>query len=308
MIEEKRKLNKKIRAALLLLIIVLALSSCGKVNIEKDLDKEATSTAKYLLEETPEPTISSIGGEWAIKGLVESGVEIEKSYIDSYYDNVRAATKSEKGILADTNYTEYARITIALCAIGKDPKNVEGYNLVKPLDNYEKVLSQGENAVAFALIASNTAEVKLNNEEKYIDILVTNLNSRKDNLTAKGMDYTAMSLQGLSFYIDRNEIKDLVTETADALSKLQQDDGSYKNCETTAECILALTSIGIDPFTDEKFIKGDNSLADGLMQFKSGKGFKHDVDEGKDNKLSTEKGLMALDALKLYKEKNIGIY
>ncbi len=50
-------------------------------------------------------------------------------------------------------YTEYSRVIIALTSIGKDPKNVGGYNLLLPLGDFEKTTWQGINGAIWALIA-----------------------------------------------------------------------------------------------------------------------------------------------------------
>ena len=42
-------------------------------------------------------------------------------------------------MLDERRYTEYARVAIALNAIGKDPTAVEGYNLLKNLDNTKEM-------------------------------------------------------------------------------------------------------------------------------------------------------------------------
>ena len=49
------------------------------------------------------------------------------------------------------------------------------------------------------------------------------------------------------------------------LSSQQLEDGNYSsygvpNTESTAQVILALSSLGIDGFTDERFIKNENTL------------------------------------------------
>ena len=42
---------------------------------------------------------------------------------------------------------------LALTAIGKDPASVAGFNLLKPLADFEQVTKQGINGTIFALLA-----------------------------------------------------------------------------------------------------------------------------------------------------------
>ena len=120
------------------------------VKDDSSISAKAEETAAYLEKTVTDPQVASIGGEWTIKGIAESGYEPEDGYYDLYYDNVRARIKSSDGILHDRYYTEYARVTIGLNAIGKDPENVEGYNLISYLDDEEKILTQGTNAASYS--------------------------------------------------------------------------------------------------------------------------------------------------------------
>ena len=61
--------------------------------------------------------------------------------------------KEHEGNLHDKKYTEYSRVIVALTAIGKNPADVAGYNLLTPLGDYEKTIWQGMNGPIWALIA-----------------------------------------------------------------------------------------------------------------------------------------------------------
>lgn len=264
-----------------------------------DPEKALEKTAAHVLETTPSPGISSIGGEWAVIGLAASGIQTEDYYYESYYDSVRAAVKSRQGILSEDTYTEYARVTLALCALGKDPKNVEGFDLTEPLDDFAVVTDQGVNAAAFALIVANVAGVRLENEENYIAYILEDL--ELENMYADdGLeDYLIIALEGLSFYRGRSDVEEAVNRGLEILSSKQNEDGSMGNCETTAEMILTLTQLGIDPAGDERFIKEGNSLQDGLMKYYLRDGsFCHTLD-GESNAMATEKALLAQDALQI---------
>lgn len=65
------------------------------------------------------------------------------------------------------------------------------------------------------------------------------------------------------------------------LSRVQQDNGGFMswgtvNSESCAQVIVALTSLGIDPAADSRFIKNGASPLDGLCAFAcAGGGFRH---------------------------------
>lgn len=299
-----REIRRSNKIILTFVIAAMMWVSCGCAGSEIDIDSEIDQVAEYLVEQYPNLTVGSVGGEWVVKGLVSSSYDVEDDYIDRYYDSVRAQVKSKKGVISEDKYTEYERVTIALAAIGKDPSDVEGYDLVMPLDDYDKVTSQGNNAVYFALIASNSAGVKLKNEERYLDFILEDFEENQMYKDAKYMDYIAMCAQSLSFYSDREDVNYVVDKCINAMSEFQQKEGDYGNCETTSECIIAVTSLGIDPTSDERFIKDGANMVDGLIKFKSGEGFRHIIGDGVslDNRMPSEKALLALSAVKLFEE------
>ena len=92
-----------------------------------------------------DPIVASVGGEWTVFGLARSGLNIPKEYFEKYYANVEKTLKEKSGILHRIKYTEYDRVILALTAIGKDVKNVAGYDLTKPLADFNTLIKQGIN-------------------------------------------------------------------------------------------------------------------------------------------------------------------
>jgi hypothetical protein len=64
-----------------------------------------------------------------------------------------------RGNLTPPNITEYSRLIIALAAIGQDPRNVAGYNLLEKISDLAKVKKQGVNGPIFALLAFDTRDM-----------------------------------------------------------------------------------------------------------------------------------------------------
>ena len=75
----------------------------------------------------------SLDGDWIVFGLARAGADLSDGYFDRYYTAVEAAVQAADGTLDENRYTEYSRLILALTAIGRDPQNVGGYNLLLPL-------------------------------------------------------------------------------------------------------------------------------------------------------------------------------
>ena len=142
-----KRSGSKLLCILLVLSLLLSLTACGKP--ETQLEK----TAGYLQAQIAEPGTGSVGGDWLIFGLARSGVKVPQKYFDAYYENVEAAVREKNGVLSDRKYTEYSRTVLALTAIGKNPADVAGFDLLKPLADFEQVTRQGINGTIFALLA-----------------------------------------------------------------------------------------------------------------------------------------------------------
>ena len=105
------------RVLSLFLIFILTVSSAGV--FADNSASAAIDTAKNVYNQTPNPTVSSIGGEWAVLGLARGGFGIPDSYFDTYCNNLKNYIKERSGVLHEKKYTEYSRVIIALTAIGK---------------------------------------------------------------------------------------------------------------------------------------------------------------------------------------------
>jgi hypothetical protein len=311
---------KKYLSVFFLLMFALILTF-GSVSVavaavdEQDLNAAINDTASFLQKNVNSPTVSSIGGDWTILALARSSYSVPQSYYDGYYNRVVNYVKENKGILHDRKYTEYSRVVIALTAIGKDPSNVGGYDLLKPLGDYEKTSYQGLNGVSFALIALDCGnyDMPVNDDAKvqatrdmYVQyILNKQLADGGWSLagTEADADVTAMALQALSNYQNDKSVKDAVTKGVNCLSNIQNNDGGFdswgvSNCESTVQVIVALGELGIS-LDDQRFIKNNNSLLDNLMTFYlKGNGFKHDTGSSVTNLMATEQGLYALASAK----------
>ena len=269
-----------------------------------------SSTGRTIYENTAGSP--AYGAEWHILGLARSEYSGCDEMFEAYYEDVVKALKDSKGVLSENKYTEYSRAIVAVKAIGRNPKNTGGYDMTEKLLEKEKVTRQGLNGPIWALIALNTggyadssAEFKKITKE-YVNYILDaekdgggwSLNSSEANAD---VDITGMALTALAPYCKENKnIKEAADRALAWLSEVQQDDGAYAswstvNSESCAQVIVALTSLGIDPNKDERFIKNGKSVLDGLLGFYTDGGFKH-VSTGKLNSMATEQGYYALAA------------
>ena len=298
--------------AVFIMITSLILAGCGgsgSGSAGADPEGAMKGAAEYLVENVEVDSIDSMGGGWVPFALKMSGTDAaDDDYYAAYYDSIRAVAKSQKGVLSKDHPTAYERVSINLKAIGEDPTSVEGYDLMKPVDDYDAICEQGINAEIYALISSNYTRYKLKNEEKYLyDIVAQQMPDGSFGMDADhpDSDVTAMAVQALSAYDGRvgSEKRDKRAEGAidraiEWLSGQQQEDGGFGSSESTAQVMIALGCLGRDPAADADFIKGDNSVVDGLMTFHVDGGFCHEKD-GEEDIMATEQALMGLDAMKM---------
>ena len=304
-----KRSGSKLLCILLLLSLLLSLTACGKP--ETQLEK----TAGYLQAQIAEPGTGSVGGDWLIFGLARSGVKVPQKYFDAYYENVEAAVREKNGVLSDRKYTEYSRTVLALTAIGKNPADVAGFDLLKPLADFEQVTRQGINGTIFALLAldSGNYEIPENPDaavqatrQMYVDeLLARALPDGGWTLTGgePDVDMTAMTLQALAKYRDQADVTAAVERGLAVLSSLQEPDGGYvswgsSNSESVAQVIVALTELGV-PLDDERFTKNGITVEDALLRFAQENGaFVHVRDgSGGDDGMATEQAFYALAAI-----------
>lgn len=262
----------KISALLLTLLLTLGLCAATHTAVtDNTLRTAVTGTAQYVYQEVKSPQVGPVGGEWAIFGLARSGYAVPEGYYQAYYAAVEDHVKAHGGKLDDKKYTEYSRIILALTAIGVEPSNVAGYDLLAPLGDYDRIVSQGINGPIWALIAldSGNYDMPLNTEAKtqatrqmFIDdILDCQLPDGGWSLGGdqSDPDVTGMVLLALSKYQDQDEVKQATEKTLAWLSKTQNAQGGFSswgtvNSESTAQVLVALCELGI-PLDDARFVK-----------------------------------------------------
>ena len=311
--EAKALISKNLKAKLDAAVAKIA--QLQKTN-QKEFDKiyQETGSSQAALASKAGLTAGTSGGEWVALGLARSGSisdTLAEQYAQAAYQYVK---KKGSSTMSDSKSTENSRMILALTSIGKDPTDVAGYDLLEPLADLDYVKSQGINGPIFALIALDshnydipkaaTGKTQTTREALIDAILAAQLSDGGWNVNGNGADadMTAMAIQALAPYYSSNaKVKSAVDDALKRLSKMQEVNGGYTswgtaNAESVAQVIVALTSLGIDPASDGRFIKNGYSTLDALATFYNNKGgFKHSQsDTTSSNGLATEQAYYAL--------------
>lgn len=221
-------------------------------------------------------------------------------------------------------YTEYSRVILAWTAMGRDATDVGGFNLLTPLADFDQTVFQGINGPIFALLAldsgaydipENTAGTTQATRDRYVDyILGAELPGGGWSFAGGDpeTDITAMALQALAKYRDRQDVADAVERGLTVLSQQQEENGGYaaygsESSESIAQVIVALTELGVS-LTDSRFVKGGNTLVGRLLAFRTENGaFRHVLD-GEEDVMATEQGFYALVAVSRAEQGKSSLY
>lgn len=339
--DNRRMCMKKLGAAFLAVLLLLSLTACGEkaeiaeatpetsaaepsVTAESRVEETLEQTAQWLMTEVPEPGYGSIAGEWLAFGLARWEHEELEDYLQAYAERVAAYTAEQAGVLHNRKYTEYSRVILAWTAVGRDARNVGGFDLLMPLADFDKTVFQGINGPIFALLALDSGQYDIPQleevgiqatREKYVEYL---LGAQQEtggwsfSGGAAETDITAMALQALAKYQDRQDVAQAVEQGLTVLSELQNPEGGYgegENCssESIAQVMVALTELGL-PLEDARFVKNGKTLLDALLAFQLEDGSFCHMPEGESDLMATEQAFYALVALERMEQGKTSLY
>lgn len=247
------------------------------------------------------------GNEWLIYALLQRDETISDTQLDQYYASVAATVKNWK----NPKPTDIERTALALARMGKDITNVDGINLAAMIYNSDRLVD-GANEVIYALLALDAADIAIPsdakwNREKIISELLSYQGTEggfglTDNKSAS-VDMTAMALQALASYKNRPQVQEAIASALEYLKAKQNDDFGYGNAESTAQVLLALTCLGIDPTSKEAGFGTPNfNLITNLMGYQQEDGGFSHLAGGKSQEMPTVQTLQALDAYRMRKD------
>lgn len=305
----KNTIKKAISSLTCLALLLTMLSACITANAavstnDTDIINALDATANHLL------SLDSSGSEWAVMGLARAEKIDEQTKASYLVKAEELAKNSTDGKLSTTKSTENSKVIIALSSLGIKANDFCGVDLTAPLADLDYVTKQGLSAVVYALIALDTLDYQIpktnaENPATRENMIEYILSKKLENGgwaffgTTPDPDMTAMVIQSLAPYYNKNSaVKEAVDKALDAMSAIQTADGGLLawgsvSSESSAQMIAALTSLGINPNTDPRFIKENGGLLDSVMSFSVENGFSHAAD-GKYNQMATEQCFYAL--------------
>ena len=296
---------------------------------------EAYAGAKaYIQSAVSTPVVSYLFGEWAVLGQARAKVPLSEAYIAAYYEKVVAYVKANidsDGILRapdDKNtpvITDNERIALALTAIGKDPANVGGENLLKALQDKDimKVTDTSNtdiNGLVMGLLALNSRNYTSDTSWLVQAVLEQqnkdgSWSASADKKSVGDVDMTAMALQALAPYYKDGGNETVNTAVEKALNWLSGKYRSgYDSSESCAQVVIALSALNLDANTDARFTKTVEgktlSVLGNLLQYRVAEngGFKHQFADKAVNEMATEQALCAMAAYARFTEKANALY
>lgn len=299
-----------------------------------NFDKVYADTKKYIQNNVPAPVVAYDRGEWAVLGLARAGVALPDEYIQAYYDKVVAYVQKNMGadgVLVDPEshnptVTDNERIILALTAIGKDPANVGGKNLLTALQNKDimKVTDTSDtdiNGLVFGLLALNSGNYT---QDSYwlVQAILTQQNedgswsSSADTKPVGDVDMTAMALQALAPYYNEGgdtTVNAAVDKALQWLSAKYKNTG-YTSAESCAQVVVALSALQLNANSDSSFVKtvdgAPTSVLGDLLRYYlgEGQGFKHAASGMTADQKATEQALYAMAAYERYCRRTNALY
>lgn len=284
--------------------------------------EDALASTLALLNQYNNASVGSTYGEWLILALARGGIisgtdtsGAAVTYLENAYSVLRDMRDTKM-----SQPTDYARVTLAMSALGVEaPQSV-----LDVVRDYDRVAAQGINAVTYALLALDSKPYKDAGDDalrdKYVALLLDNACESGgwvyggDKTSTADVDMTAMVLQALApYYLNGDaNVKTAVDKGLSALKTMQQSTGGFAsygtyNAESTAQVIVALTALGIDPTSAEWKKTGDP--VDALLHFydASASMFRHTTN-GKADQMATEQSAYALVAYSRFAAKQNRLY
>lgn len=250
--------------------------------------------------------------DWSAFALARSFAEVPEEY-PAYVNAV------VKNTFSGLYPSDLARFTLSATACGLDPRSVGGHDLLAALSSVDYSAQTYLSSLIFPLIAMNFRSDFGFSEEVKADVVKAILAAQ---LTDGGFPYssedsgygitadtdtTSMAIQALApYYKTDDAVRAAVDKALGYLLTQQFDDGSFgytawssPSGESTAQAIIALCALGIDP-TDARFVKNGKTPVDALKTYigENGGAWYLDYQSGKpvENPLSTYQVLMGLEA------------
>ena len=278
------------------------------------LAKAGADSAAAWIKGQAKDTLECTKDDWTVFTLLRHGETLSDAQTSSYYDSVVKTVKT----WTNQKPTDIAKVSLVLTMLEKDITDVDGVNLAEMMYNSTR-LTEGSNELIWVILALDAANIQIPADAKWsresmISALLDFQNEKGffglfDN-KGGSVDITAMALQPLARYqVTDAKVEAAVKKAVTWLKGAVKDDFGYGNPESTAQVLIALSALGIDPtVSDAGFGTVNMNMITSLMPYKcEDGGFAH-VLGNTTNALATTQVLEALDAYILFKEKNVAYW
>ena len=283
---------KKCVSALLLLLVL----SCGGVTV-RALSADDETVAGTVLRFAEQDPSSSLD-EWAVIGLCRGGAYDATAYLSA----IALQLERGEGRVEGADLIDYARIALAVTAAGGRADDLAGYSLLAPLSDPDVLFSKSINCVLFSLLAMDAGEYSLPSglrESIVSHLLSLEIEGGGWSLyrTFADVDVTAVAVTALAPYRGIPEVAAAIGRARMFLEESQEADGGFvsmgaRNAESSAQVILALTSLGEMP---------DEEILSAFLSYRTEDGFSH-LYGGGTNAIATAEGYLALVACRRLSE------
>ena len=289
------------------------------------------ATMDKLASTVTAPSFGTNAGEWTVFALARGGCFAkDDKYFADYYErivetvNTEAAKVNMNGTLHKSKSTENSRLIMALSAIGKDATAVGDWDLVEAYsaNGINWIKKQGMNGTIWTLIALDSGNYETSDptiRQQCVDSILSLQHddggwSLINNKTlTSNVDITGMTLTALYPYRDQPAVAAACEKAIAWLSQVQLENGGfpYGEGETSESCVWAIVSLttwGIDPDTDPRFIKNGKSAVDNLLSYyiEEEAMFAHQGTEA--NGMATDQACYALVAYDRFVNGKAGLY
>ncbi len=291
-----QKLKKIICAAVAILLLIANVTGAAFAVEEKydySILADKALSSLEVSEDLSEYLIKHAGNseeDWIALYLSASG-QGESYRLDEYLSAL------ENKLTSTAPAMDRLRMSLLLAVMGENPDYIQKtiYECIDKLGIMSNIyglmlaLSTDLNDVDF--IANKTATL----------IGLQNANGGFGLSNVPDTDITAMAIYSLSFEKDTPQVKAAIDKATLFLSERQKASGGFtsfgiETAEGSAQVILALCSVGINPETDTRFIKNGNSVVDALLSYvKESGGFSHTI-SGSENIKATSQAMLAIYA------------
>lgn len=290
---------------------------------EVDIDEKVLTSlngGRSYLQKIYENKSYRFGDEWAILTLARGEKRFDEHTRQYYVGSVSSAfSESDPHFKLNQKPTTLARVILALGSLGIDAEKMDHPFIQRLLDHDS--IEDGSNEAIFALIALDSKPYSGIGHRWDREKLIREILSYQDpasggfSLIKNGspnIDITAMALQSLAKYRDRENVKIAIENGLRFLRDRQSATHGYSSSEAIAQVLLALSTLEMDPLQKENgfFTNSRVNILSALMDHYSPNegGFKHHVDDANAQPLSTTQAAYALEAYQRFRSGKNALY